>query len=108
MYAIKLELKLNNRERTLMVQHAGFNRFVYTYGLALYKRVFHCQGCGSIKCRDENASLNLENAPTDRVRRASPELTPVDKKQPTALDEAGSKPQSPDMSGYVSVLSSRR
>lgn len=29
MYAIKLELKLNNAERTLMAKHAGFSRFVY-------------------------------------------------------------------------------
>jgi len=39
MYAIKLQLKLNNVERTLMAQHAGFSRFVYNYGLALYKQV---------------------------------------------------------------------
>jgi putative transposase len=44
MYAIKLELKLNNRERTLMAQHAGFSRFVYNYGLALYKQVMDIKG----------------------------------------------------------------
>jgi putative transposase len=44
MYAIKLELKLNNRERTLMAQHAGFGRFVYNYGLALYKQVMDIKG----------------------------------------------------------------
>ncbi len=35
MYAIKVELKLNNKERTLMRQHAGFSRLVYNYGLSL-------------------------------------------------------------------------
>ncbi|HEY9598311.1 MAG TPA: transposase [Cyanophyceae cyanobacterium] len=42
--------------------------------MKLSERVFHCQGCGSVKCRDFNASLNLENAPPEKVRRASPEL----------------------------------
>lgn len=44
MYAIKLELKLNNAERTLMAKHAGFSRFVYNYGLALYKQVMDVKG----------------------------------------------------------------
>lgn len=184
MYAIKLQLKLNNIERSLMAQHAGFSRFVYNYGLALYKqvmetaggvtkkisairscltnftkkkpefiwmnqlssrvyqnafialknaltryfkgvgefpkfkrklhqlsftvdssngtvvelvdrwfpsskscsecghiqpmklsdRIFDCQGCGSVKCRDFNASLNLKNAPPEKVRAACSEL----------------------------------
>lgn len=39
MYAIKRELKLNNKERTLMAQHAGFSRFVYNYGLSLLEGV---------------------------------------------------------------------
>jgi len=69
--------------------------------MKLSDRVFHCQGCGAVKCRDFNASLNLENAPPNQVRAARSELTPADKKQPTALDEAGSKPQSPAMSGFV-------
>jgi putative transposase len=44
MYAIKLELKLNNKERTLMAKHAGFSRFVYNYGLGLYKQVMEIKG----------------------------------------------------------------
>lgn len=47
--------------------------------MKLSERVFHCQKCGHSQDRDVNASINLENAPIDRVRRASPELTPVDK-----------------------------
>jgi putative transposase len=35
MYAIKVELKLNNKERTLIRRHYGYARFVYNYGLAL-------------------------------------------------------------------------
>lgn len=35
MYAIKRELKLNNKERSLMRGCAGFKRFVYNYCLDL-------------------------------------------------------------------------
>lgn len=42
--------------------------------MKLSDRVFICLGCGSVKCRDFNASLNLETAPPLKVRRASPEL----------------------------------
>jgi putative transposase len=36
MQSIKLELKLNNKQRTKLAQHAGYSRFVYNYALALY------------------------------------------------------------------------
>jgi putative transposase len=72
--------------------------------MKLSDRVFHGQGCGSVKCRDFNASLNLENAPPHKVRRASSELNDWGLLLPTALVEAVSKPQSPVMSGFVSVL----
>lgn len=36
MYAIKLELKLNNCERTLMAKHAGYARFCYNLARTLY------------------------------------------------------------------------
>ena len=39
MYAIKLELKLNNKERTLMARHSGYARFCYNYALSLYQEV---------------------------------------------------------------------
>ncbi|MBU7586386.1 MAG: transposase [Nostoc sp. TH1S01] len=35
MYAVKRELKLNNKERSLMCGIAGFKRFVYNYALSL-------------------------------------------------------------------------
>ncbi|OCQ93397.1 transposase [Nostoc sp. MBR 210] len=38
----------------------------------LSERVFHCKSCGHIQCRDENASINLENAPPNKVRLAQP------------------------------------
>jgi putative transposase len=41
MYAIKVELKLNNQEKTLMNQHIGFSRFVYNYGLCIYNQIDH-------------------------------------------------------------------
>jgi putative transposase len=44
MFAIKRELKLNNVERTLMAKNAGFSRFVYNYGLSLYKQVMDIKG----------------------------------------------------------------
>jgi putative transposase len=38
--------------------------------MKLKDRVFNCQQCGHSQDRDENASLNLENAPDERVRLA--------------------------------------
>ena len=37
MYAIKRELKLNNKEKSFFAGCAGFSRFVYNYGLSLLK-----------------------------------------------------------------------
>ncbi|MFB2976004.1 RNA-guided endonuclease InsQ/TnpB family protein [Microseira sp. BLCC-F43] len=54
--------------------------------LSLCERIFHCEKCGWKGDRDLNAALNLE-----RVGRAAPEVTPVDKKEPTPLVEAGSQ-----------------
>jgi putative transposase len=38
--------------------------------MKLKDRVFNCQKCGHSQDRDENASINLENAPIDKVRLA--------------------------------------
>jgi putative transposase len=35
-FAIKRKLKLNQQEKSLMAQHAGFSRFVYNYGVDLF------------------------------------------------------------------------
>ena len=61
--------------------------------MPLSERVYRCSRCGVSIDRDLNAAQNLENAPKDRVRAASAEFTPVDKKEPTLLAEAGSKRQ---------------
>jgi putative transposase len=37
MYAIKREFKINNKEESLFCQSAGYNRFVYNFGLGLIK-----------------------------------------------------------------------
>jgi putative transposase len=60
--------------------------------MPLSERVFTCGGCGQVIDRDLNASLNLECAPDFLVRSARAEFTPVDKQEPTLLDEAGSRP----------------
>ena len=41
MYALKLELKLNNCERTKMARHAGYARFCYNLARTLYLGVMH-------------------------------------------------------------------
>ena len=47
MFSLKRELKLNNKEKTLMAQHPGFSRFVYNYGLALMRMIDHQEIKGS-------------------------------------------------------------
>ncbi|MEG4805344.1 helix-turn-helix domain-containing protein [Microcoleus sp. ARI1-B5] len=49
MYAIKLELKLNNQERTLMARHSGYARFCYNFALSLYQGVKDLPGASSKK-----------------------------------------------------------
>lgn len=48
MFAIKVEMKLNNVERTLMAKHAGFARVVYNYGLNLYESIDHNKFKGGV------------------------------------------------------------
>ena len=44
MYAIKLELKLNNKERSKLAGCAGFKRVVYNFGLDLLKKSWQFEG----------------------------------------------------------------
>jgi putative transposase len=44
MYALKRELKLNNKEVSLLRGNAGFKRFVYNYGLELLKASWSLEG----------------------------------------------------------------
>lgn len=41
MYAVKRELKLNNKEKTLINKHLGFSRFCFNYGLSIYNQLDH-------------------------------------------------------------------
>ncbi len=41
MFAIKRELKVNNKERTLLAKHADYLRFVYNYGLPMLEQLDH-------------------------------------------------------------------
>ena len=55
MYSIKLELKLNNKERSLMAGCAGYARFVYNYGLNMVngtKGMTKVTLAGKEDCRD--------------------------------------------------------
>ena len=63
--------------------------------LTLSERTFNCE-CGFSCDRDLNASYNL-------VRIADAEFTPVDRVQPTVLDEAGTKGQTNDTQDYVQL-----
>ena len=61
--------------------------------MPLPKRVFNCGAGKNVISPDLNAAINIEHTPPDRVRRATPEFTPVDKKMQSSLVEAGSKRQ---------------
>lgn len=37
----KTELKLNNKERTILLQHSGTARHAYNWGLALTKQILY-------------------------------------------------------------------
>lgn len=48
MYAIKVELKLNDKEKTFMTKHAGYARLCYNYALELYNRINHKEFKGGV------------------------------------------------------------
>ena len=60
--------------------------------MPLKERVFNCGCCDLSINRDLNAAINLSRC-SDKVRLAQSEVTPVDKKEPTPLVEAGSTHQ---------------
>jgi len=67
--------------------------------LALSEREYVCEKCGMVIGRDLNAAVNLRNYGLNKLRAASPEVTPADKKaliysssigiNETILEEAG-------------------
>ena len=40
-HSFTTKLKLNNRQKTLMARHAGFSRWVYNWGLAMWKDAYN-------------------------------------------------------------------
>jgi putative transposase len=60
-------LQWRNRNKVLGNKKLGSG---HVQPMKLSDRVFRCQACGQNQDRDENASINLENAPSDRVRLA--------------------------------------
>lgn len=49
MYAIKVELKLNNSECSLMARHSGYARFCYNLALSIYMGVMDVKVSSSRK-----------------------------------------------------------
>ncbi|NER04547.1 MAG: helix-turn-helix domain-containing protein [Okeania sp. SIO3C4] len=75
MYAKKLELKLNNQERSKMAQCAGYARLVYNYGLNM---VNGTSAITKINKRGHQVSLSY----TLRILEAKKVFTNYVKKQP--------------------------
>ncbi len=71
MYAIKLELKLNNKERAKLAGCAGFKRVVYNFGLDLLKQSWQLEG---IKASDgKRIALRVRRLPTEGDPPAAPD-----------------------------------
>jgi len=64
MFAIKGSLKLNNREATLMVTHAGVRLVVFNMGLSLRTQVY-----GSVKLPDSKVINELKKVLTNHVKK---------------------------------------
>ncbi|MGD1717527.1 RNA-guided endonuclease InsQ/TnpB family protein [Dapis sp. BLCC M172] len=75
MYSIKLELKLNNKERSLMAQCAGYARFVYNYGLNM---VNGTKGMTKVNKRGKEVNFSY----SQRINEAKKVFTNYVKNQP--------------------------
>ena len=75
MYSVKLELKLNNKERSLMTKCAGYARFVYNYGLNM---VNGTKGMTKLNKRGKEVSFSYNQ----RINDAKKVFTNYVKKQP--------------------------
>ena len=64
MFSVKLALKLNNREATLMAKHAGFRRVVFNMGLSLRTQMYS-EG----KFSDSKVINEVKKVLTDRVNK---------------------------------------
>ncbi|MEH2056668.1 MAG: transposase [Nostoc sp.] len=65
MYSLKLELKLNNKEKTRLSGCAGFARFVYNYGLSMLTQSWDFEG---IKASDSKRLSAIEKIFTNYVK----------------------------------------
>ena len=68
MYALKLELKLNNKERSQLAGCAGFSRFVYNFGLSMITQSW---GFENIKAGDTKRLAAIEQVFTQHVKTSS-------------------------------------
>jgi putative transposase len=64
MFAIKRELKLNNREATLMAKHAGLRLVVFNMGLSLQTRMH-----GRVKLSYSKVINELKKVLTNHVKK---------------------------------------
>jgi putative transposase len=70
MYALKLELKLNNKERTYLAQCAGYSRFVFNYALAFYNQIDHNEIKGSTSKKLDTIKILF-----NKSKKKEPELS---------------------------------
>ncbi|MEG4293854.1 hypothetical protein Q5692_26935 [Microcoleus sp. C2C3] len=64
MFAIKGELKLNNREPTLMAKHAGLRLVVFNMGLSLRTQMY-----GRVKLSDSKVINELKKVLTNHIKK---------------------------------------
>ena len=86
MYGTKVELVDRWYPSSKMCSCCG-----HVQPMPLKERVFDCTKCGTLINRDLNAALNLALCLSELVRSVRPEVTPVEKKEPTPLIEAGNE-----------------
>jgi putative transposase len=65
MYSLKLELRLNNKEKSKLAGCAGFSRFVYNFGLSLLTNSWDFEG---IKASDSKRLAAIEKVFTNYVK----------------------------------------
>ena len=65
MYSLKLELKLNNQQRSFLNGCAGFSRFVYNFGLHLLTQSWNFP---DIKQTDSQRLASIEKVFTNHVK----------------------------------------
>ena len=64
MFAVKLALKLNNREATLMAKHAGLRRVVFNMGLSLRTQMY-----GKGQLSDSKVINEIKKVLTNHVKK---------------------------------------